>query len=73
MNIETLKDILARLDAQESVIQRMIGILTPEQLEQFHERIKRDWEAAEKNVSPDLAETLQRTKKYALKISGAKI
>ncbi len=70
MDIEVVKKLLDRTDALESVVRQLISVLTTEQLAQFQHSTKLNWELAEKHVPTDASETLQRTKSYALKISG---
>jgi len=70
MDIEVVKKLLDRTDALESVVRQLISVLTPEQLAQFKHNTKLNWELADKHVPAEAAETLQRTKSYALKISG---
>lgn len=70
MDIEVAKKLLDRTDAIESVVRQLISVLTPEQLALFQQSTKLNWELAEKHIPADAAETLRRTKNYALKISG---
>lgn len=70
MDIEVSKKILDRTDALESVVRQLVSVLTPEQLVQFQQSTKQNWELAEQHVPSEAAETLQRTKTYAMKISG---
>lgn len=70
MDIEVIKKIINRTDALESVVRQLISILTPEQLSEFHQNTKLNWEMAEKHAPADAVETLLRTKAYALRISG---
>jgi len=68
--LEIIEKTATRVDAIESVIAKMIGVMTDEQRSQFQFNLVSAWKGAAAKAPDNVAEKIEITREYALHVAG---